>query len=83
MNNDIKIGSTVKLFHWRTSEVCEGEVSNIFFERYLFDYKTRVQVEFYVKSYDCWVLETYYVNDFFEAINKTKELTDNKEAENE
>lgn len=81
MSNDIKIGSTVQLLYWKHNEVVEGEVIDIFFERYLFDYKTRVKVKFYVKSFDCWVLETYYVNDFFEAMNKAKEITDNKEAE--
>ena len=73
MDTDIKIGSKVKLLYWRHNEVVEGEVVEIFFERYLFDYKTIVKVEFYVKSFDCWVIETYYINDFFEAIKKAQE----------
>lgn len=72
--NDLRIGSKVKLLYWRHNEVTEGEIVGIFFERYLFDYKTRVEVKFYVKSFDCWVIEKYNVNDFFDAINKANDL---------
>lgn len=67
--DDIRIGSKINLY-WKHNEVVEGEIFDIFFERYLFDYKTKVKVKFYVKSYGCWVCETYYINDFFEAMKK-------------
>jgi len=91
MNNDIKIGSTVQLLYWRDKEVHDFVVTDIFFERYLTDYKTVVKVKYYSDKSDCWFIETYFVNDFFEAmnkalvwlLNKAKENTDNRETENE
>ena len=73
MENDIKIGSKVKLLYWRNNELVDGEVVEILLERYLFDYKTIVKVEFYVKSFGCWVIESYYINDFIEAMKKAQE----------
>lgn len=73
MNNDIKIGSTVKLFYWRDKEVHDFVVRDIYFERYLTDYKTIVKAKYYSEKADCSFVETYFVNDFFEAMNKAKE----------
>ena len=82
MNNDIKIGSTVKLLYWKDNKVHDFVIIDIFFERYLSDYKTIVKARYYSDK-DCSFVETYYINDFFEAMNKAKEITDNKEAEND
>ena len=68
MNYDISIGSTVKLLWWRFNEIREGVIKDIFFEKYLTGYKTVVKVEFYMEKSNYWCLETYYVNDFFDAI---------------
>ena len=83
MNNDIKIGSTVQLLYWKDKEVHDFVVTDIFFERYLFDHKTVVKAKYYSEKSDFWFVETYYINDFFEAMNKAKDITDNKEVENE
>lgn len=76
---DIKLGSKVKLLYWRHKEVVEGEVVDIYLERYLFDYKTLLKVEFFVPSFDCWVIETYYINDFIEAMKNAMKLEIEKE----
>jgi len=81
MSNDIKIGSTVKLFYWRDKKVHDFVVRDIFFERYLTDYKTVVKAKYYSEKADCSFVETYFVNDFFDAMKKAKEA--DKEAEND
>lgn len=83
MNNDIKIGSTVRLLYWKDKKIHDFVVTDIFFERYLTDYKTIVKAKYYSEHSDCWYIETYYVNDFFKAMNKAKEITENKKANNE
>lgn len=83
MNNDIKIGSTVQLLYWKDKKVYDFVVRDIFFERYLTDYKTVVKAKYYSEKGNCSFVETYYVNDFFDALRKAKEYTDNKEAEND
>lgn len=83
MSNDIKIGSTVQLLYWKDKKVHDFVVTDIFFERYLFDYKTVVKAKYYSKRSDCWFIETYYVNDFFDAMKKAKEYVDDTEAEND
>jgi len=79
MNNDIKIGSTVKLLYWKDKEVHDFVITDIFFERYLFDWKTVVRAKYYSEKSDFWFVETYYINDFFESLLKAKEITDKKE----
>lgn len=81
MDHDIRIGSTVQLLYWRDKEVHDFVVTDIFFERYLTDYKTIVKAKYRSKHFDRWFVETYYVNDFFEAMKKAKEYTDNRETE--
>lgn len=83
MNNDIKIGSTVQLLYWKDKKVHDFVITDIFFERYLFDYKTIVEAKYYSEKSEIWFIETYYINDFFDALRKAKEYTDNKEAEDE
>ena len=83
MNNDIKIGSTVKLLYWKDKKVHDFVITDIFFERYLCDYKTVVKAKYYSQKSDFWWVETYYINDFFDALMKTKDYADNKEVENE
>lgn len=83
MNNDIKIGSTVQLLYWKDKKVHDFVITDIFFERYLFDYKTIVKAKYYSEKSEFWFEETYYINDFFDALHKAKEYTDNKEVEHE
>ena len=78
---DIKIGNTVQLLYWKDKKVHDFVITDIFFERYLFDYKTIVKAKYYSQKADCWFIETYFVNDFFEAMNKAKEI--DKEAHND
>ena len=81
MNNDIKIGSTVKLLYWKDKEVHDFVITDIFFERYLFDYKTVVRAKYYSEKSDFWFVETYYINDFFDALMKAKEAEQEEENE--
>ena len=80
MNDDIKIGSTIQLLYWRDKKVHDFIVTDIFFERYITDYKTVVKAKYYSKNSDCWFTETYFISSFFEAMNKAK---DYEETENE
>lgn len=80
MNNDIKIGSTVQLLYWKDKEIHDFVITDIFFERYLFDWKTVVKAKYYSQKSDFWFVETYYINDFFESLLKAKEIM---EAKNE
>ena len=81
MNNDIKIGSTVKLLYWKDKEVHDFVITDIFFELYLFDYKTVVRAKYYSEKSDFWFVETYYINDFFDALMKAKEAEQEEENE--
>lgn len=81
MNSDIKIGSTVQLLYWKDKKVHDFVVTDIFFERYLFDYKTIVEAKYYSEKSDIWWVETYYINDFFDAMKKAKEAE--QEVEND
>ena len=72
MDNDIKIGSTVQLLYWQDKKVHDFVITDIFFERYLFDWKTRVKAKYYSERAECWFIETYYINDFFDAMKKAR-----------
>jgi hypothetical protein len=81
MSKDIKIGSTVQLLYWKDNEVHDFVITDIFFERYLFDWKTVIKAKYYSQKSDFWFIEIYYINDFFESLLKAKEIMGNKEAE--
>ena len=83
MNNDIKIGSTVQLLYLKDKKVRDFVITDIFFEKYISGFKTIVKAKYYSQKCECWFEETYYINDFFDALRKAKEYTDNKEAEND
>ena len=78
--SNIKIGSSVQLLYWKDKKVPDFVIIDIFIEQYLFDYKTVVKAKYYSQKSDFWFTETYFVNDFFEAMNKAKEYPDNKET---
>jgi hypothetical protein len=74
MSTYIKIGSTVQLLYWRDQKVHDFVVTDIYFKHYVDDYKTVIKTAYYSKNSDCLFIETYDVNDFFEAMNKAKEI---------
>ena len=70
--DDIKIGSVVKLLYWKDKKVHDFTVSDIYFERYISDFKTIVKAKYYSEETECWHIETFFSNDFFEAWKKVQ-----------
>lgn len=66
--NEIKVGSVVKLLYWKDKKVHDFTVTDIHFERYISDYKTIVKAKYYCEEAKCWFIETFFSNDFCQAI---------------
>ena len=82
--NEIKIGSIVKLLYWKDKEVHDFTITDIYFERYISDFKTVVKAKYYSEKSDCYFIETYFSNDFFRAMaDATRIVEADKEATNE
>lgn len=77
--DEIRIGSIVNLWHWRSNTVKEFEVTDIFFERYISGFKTIVKAKYYSPKCECWFEETFFDNDFFKYAEKASLM----EAEND
>ena len=71
--SDIKIGNTVKLMYWKNNKIYDFVIVDIFFEAYVSGYKTIIKAKYYSKECDCWFVETYFINDFFKALEKARE----------
>ena len=70
---DIKIGSVVKLLYGQDKKVHEFTITDIYFERYISDYKTIVKAKYYSEKGECWHSDTFFSNDFFKAMKEGAE----------
>ena len=68
--NEIKVGSVVKLLYWCDKKVHDFTVTDIYFERYISDYKTIVKAKYYSEEAGCWFSETFFSNDFIKAMEE-------------
>jgi len=71
---DIKIGSKVELLYWKDKRVYTFEVTDIYLEAYISDYKTVVRAKYYNEKYDLWVIDKFYSIDFVNYMKQAKNL---------
>lgn len=69
----IKAGSVVRLLYWKDQKVYNFLVNDIYLEPYINGFKTIIKAAYYSDKSGCFVLETFFANDFFQAMSKAKE----------
>ena len=71
--NEIKVGSVVKLLYWSDKKVHDFTITDIYFERYISDFKTIVKAKYYSEAAECWYSETFFASEFFELMKGSVE----------
>ena len=75
--NEIKIGSVVKLLYWQDRKVHDFTITDIYFERYISNFKTIVKAKYYEEDDEYWHSDTFFSNDFIKAMEAVQNETDN------